>query len=196
MATRYFLRGSGGRFAGSTGGGGGRGGSGGGGLPAGTRRGGPLSKSTGAGGGYTRSRGSLGRKVYTRGEVYKGPGGTTVGARRFVSQGRSASRDAMVMKVRNGRVTSEPPGKNGIVRGAVSGGTRSRPGSPVGRNPNVRYVSRTTAFARSNPLTAKSATLRGSGRALSARGAGRINRGQSGRVRSGYIVMYGPRRAA
>ena len=196
---RTFIRGDGGRFAGSKGGGGGggRGGKGGKGAGSGGLK--PVRVRAGAvpTGKYTGGRRRIsGAKVYTRPETGR-IGGQQVGARRYVSSRRGSTRDALVFKVgKNGRPTRTPPRDSMMTRAAVGKGTRLRPGSPIRGNRNVRYVSPITAASRTGPgyavLGGPLATARLAGRAHSAatlRVAARGGRNPQ----TGYVVMYGAR---
>jgi hypothetical protein len=177
---RYYRRDRNGKFA-SGGGGGSR-------SPARVRAGAvPTGRYSG------RGRSLTGSKVYTRAETGR-IGGQRAGARRYVSSRRGSTRDALVFKVgKNGRPTSSPPRDNMMTRGAVGKGTRTRPGSPIGGNKNVRYVSSVTAASRSVPgHIALGGRGRVVGRAHSASVTRRAARGGGG-PRNGYVVMYGAR---
>lgn len=112
--------------------------------------------------------------------------GRTVGARVY-HQGAGRNRTVTVQQLKGGRLSSTPPrgwhGSN--ARGAV--GTIGRPGSPIGGNKNVRYVSPIHANTRSNmPLLTNN---RAFGRGTSA-GTNRRATKQGSAPRRGYIVTY------
>ena len=191
MAWQY-LRGAKGQFAGSTGGrrGGGGGGGGGGSKGGGGKKTGKVTLTV-----KTKNGKAVTRTADAR---YRRKGVTaTHGANRlYLQKSGSRTRAVAVTRIKNGRAVT--PKDSHVTRSAVGGwtsrgrvgNTRLRPGTPIGGNRNIRYVSRGHAVARSVSLPASRARQLGRAHSYGSKVGSMRSQIQP---KSGYLVSYGPR---